>query len=138
MRILVCGGANYRLSASDHCRLDALHAATGITTVLSGGGPGAELGVEVWAAIRSVPIRRVSILRRGREPDLPALADAVVLFPGDRTVQTVAHAAAERGLDVHDWRAHSDSHAASDEVAARFLQPGYFARGSSVPPGSQR
>lgn len=147
MRLIVCGGSNYRLTHADRSRLDALHEARGIRAVLSGGAPGAELGGELWAAMRSVPIRRVSIggpsgvEGRGRAGpaleglDLGALADAVVVFPGDVRIQPLLDAARAQGLEIHDWRRIAEEQGTLGDLARRFCDPGFFARASAAPIG---
>lgn len=139
MRMIVCGGANYRLTPADYARLDALHEGVEITAVVSGGGPGAELGGEVWAATRGVAIRRMPVgdHRMARlhplksEVELSAVADAVVLFPGNRDLDEMARAARTHGLEVHDWRKDAERQAIENDVTYRFVNRAFFHRGPS-------
>ncbi len=139
MRLIVCGGTNYRFTPSDHARLDALHAERGITSMVSAGGPGAELGGEFWAAMRGIAIRRIpgdehrarSSCGPWAEADLSEIADAVVVFPGDRTLREFAQTAVAAGLTVHDWRTEADWLAIDNVVADRFLDPSFFRRSPS-------
>ncbi|MBP2316594.1 SLOG family protein [Azospirillum soli] len=144
MRLIVCGGSNYRLTHADCGRLDALHEAGGVRTVLTGGAPGAELGGELWAAMRNIPIRRVAIASVGQASplskglDLAAVADAVAVFPGDRRVQALLDDARAQGLDVHDWRKIAEEQRAVGDLIRRFCAPGFFARAAVAPAGSRR
>lgn len=52
MRVLVCGGRNFRSAAQVYHALDALHANTPITELMQGGAPGADRFASEWAAAK--------------------------------------------------------------------------------------
>ena len=106
MRVLVCGGRDYRSQAKLDAELDAVHAETPIDCLIEGGALGADHLAAVWSAKRNIvhhrrfsadwalhgrtagPIRNKKMLEEGK-PDL------VVAFPGhDGTADMVKQARA--------------------------------------------
>lgn len=104
MRVLVCGGRNFRSPAQVSRELDRLHAEQPITALMQGGATGVDRFAKEWAASRRIqrfmctanwqahgnaagPIRNQRML--DWKPDL------VVAFPGGRgTADMVARAKA--------------------------------------------
>lgn len=92
MRVLVCGGRDYRDFQRVKRYLNTLHSTIEIDTLIEGGARGADTLARVWAAQASVPVetfpadwsqhgRRAGTIRNKRmltegRPDL------VVAFPG--------------------------------------------------------
>jgi len=110
MRVLVCGGRNYR----DHQRvaavLDKLHRDAGITTVIQGGAKGADELAFAWAYANGVqneqydadwenfgtmagPIRNKRMLQEGRP-------DVVIAFPGGKGTANMVALASKFGVEV--------------------------------------
>ena len=131
MRIVICGGSNYRLMPGDYRRLDTLRAELGITALLSGGTPGAELGAEVWAATRNVTIRRFDAERVHTDHPTAvhhglasAVADAIVALPGGRNLPATLERARASGLRIYDWRKEAEEEEAiATDLATRVLDP---------------
>lgn len=110
MRVLVCGGRNYR----DHDRLfsvlDKLHKASMVSCIIQGGAKGADALAFDWASSRMVdvdhypadwenqgtfagPARNKRMLEEGR-PDL------VIAFPGGRGTADMVRKARRAGVEV--------------------------------------
>lgn len=95
IRVLVCGGRDYRDADRMARELDAIHAQFGIAMVIHGGAPGADSLAVVWAKSQpnvatlgfypnwgmegraAGPLRNARMLAEGK-PDL------VLAFPGGR------------------------------------------------------
>lgn len=92
MRLLVCGGRDYRDEETVFLILDRIHIKRGIDCIIAGGAPGADTLAAKWARSRRValeeyradwethgkaagPIRNRQMLREGKP-------DGVVAFPG--------------------------------------------------------
>lgn len=58
MRLIIAGGRDYRITQDDMLLLDKILATYVVDQVVSGGATGADHGGELWAALRSIPIRR--------------------------------------------------------------------------------
>ena len=110
MRVLVCGGRNYR----DHVRvgsvLNKLHDEAGISLIIQGGARGADEMAFAWARANGVeeiqfdadweahgsfagPMRNKRMLDEGR-PDL------VIAFPGGRGTADMVRKARKAGVEV--------------------------------------
>lgn len=93
MRLLVCGGREYRNKAALDHALDRVHAQFGITLLIEGGARGADRLARMWAkrnrvdfrtfdaewnkyGNRAGPIRNSQMIAEG-------LPEAVVAFPGN-------------------------------------------------------
>jgi hypothetical protein len=103
MRVLVCGGRDFRNPTLVYATLDAIHAETPITCIIQGGSRGADSSAWAWADSNLVPDevfpadweqhgraagpKRNSLMLRDSQPDL------VLAFPGGRgTADMVAKA----------------------------------------------
>lgn len=110
MRVLVCGGRDYRDRGQFFDFMDALNAERGVKVIIHGCSSGADHEAEVWAGTRRVglhrfpaqwdkhgkaagPIRNQAMLDKGR-PDL------VVAFPGGRGTADMVRRAREAGVKV--------------------------------------
>jgi hypothetical protein len=112
MRVLVCGGRNYKDAKRLFCVLDGIHAATPIGLVIHGAYRGADTLAAEWAKSRQVrelpfaadwnayphgaagPIRNSRMLAEGK-PDL------VVAFPGNRGTADMVRKAEHANVPVH-------------------------------------
>jgi hypothetical protein len=123
MRVLVCGGRDYRnISAVRHA-LGALHAKRGITLIIEGGAKGADRLAREWAIANGIPFetedadwkkygKAAGPIRNGVMLAKYA-PEGVVAFPGnDGTADMVAKAEAA-GLKV--WRPIKDSRSGSGQ-----------------------
>lgn len=118
MKVLVCGGRDYRDSQRAFAVLDELHQqGNRITLLIEGGANGADRRGREWAEARKVPFQTVHAdwAAHGRAAGpirnaamLVLRPDVVVAFPGGRgTADMVrrARAAGVRVLDVGRWLA---------------------------------
>ena len=111
MRVLVCGGRQYRDRHRLEDLLDAYRKAWTISHIISGGAPGADRLAEQWADDRQIPcllypaqwkrygvsagpIRNQQMLDEGR-PDL------VLAFPGGKGTADMTRRAHNAGVTVH-------------------------------------
>jgi hypothetical protein len=110
MRVLVCGGRDYRDRETFTKVMDAHHSWHQFTAVIHGGASGADHEAEVWAQTRGIPvlsfpadwdmhgkaagpIRNRQMLEVGR-PDI------VIAFAGGRGTQDMARRARAAGIPV--------------------------------------
>jgi len=110
LRVLVCGGRNYRDNGKVWGRLNLLYAAKGISVIIHGGARGADMLGEKWAVANDIPhiafkadwdaygpaagpIRNERMLVEGK-PDL------VLAFPGGKGTANMVWQATERGVPV--------------------------------------
>jgi YspA, cpYpsA-related SLOG family len=54
MRVVICGGRDYQLTAGDRAWLDTLCQSLPITEVITGGGRGVDAAVDLWARRRGL------------------------------------------------------------------------------------
>lgn len=110
MKVLVCGGRDFRSPAQVHAALDRLHAETPITELIQGGAPGADAYAREWACrhpeirryvchaewnkhgLAAGPLRNAKMLTWG--PDL------VVAFPGGAGTADMVRRAERAGVRV--------------------------------------
>lgn len=112
MRVIIAGGRNYSLTDEDFAKLDALHKEIVITVVVSGCAIGADLGGQIWAACNDIAIHRLpaewdKLGRKAgpiRNSAMAEVADAVVLFKGNRGTKDMFDKAKAKGLKIYDWR----------------------------------
>lgn len=112
MRVLVCGGRDYKDRDAVLRALDRVHIDKGITLLIRGGARGADTLAEQWAESLEIdierypanwskdgnaagPIRNARMLTEGK-PDL------VVAFPGGRGTADMIRQAEAAGVPV--WR----------------------------------
>jgi hypothetical protein len=115
VRVLVCGGRDYRDRGRVYDVLDELHQAKGISAVVHGAARGADSLADGWAMSRGVkprryPVskqewetfgRRAGVMRNQRMLDSERI-DLVVAFPGDRGTADMKRRAAAAGVEVMD------------------------------------
>jgi predicted Rossmann-fold nucleotide-binding protein len=113
MKVLVCGGRDYRDLPYVYEVLDEIHAEHGITLIIQGGCSGADEKAALWAKGRGVPclahyadwkkhgkaagpIRNAAMLKW--EPNL------VVAFPGGAGTASMVNIAKTASVPVRDER----------------------------------
>lgn len=109
MRVIVCGGRNYRDSEAVNSKLDQIHAERPIEAVIHGNANGADRLGGFWAKLRGVkcwpvpaqwakfgraagPKRNQAMLGMG--------VDLVVAFPGGRGTKDMVKRAEKAGVFV--------------------------------------
>ena len=108
MKLIIAGGRNYHLTASDLLQLDDLP----ISMVISGGATGADAGGEQYAADRDLPVKvfRADWLHQGkaagprRNRRMAEYADAVALFSGGRGTASMHREAVKAEIQIYDFR----------------------------------
>lgn len=117
MKLLVCGGRDYRDWATIKRVLDAVHAKRPVSLVITGAADGADIRAMVWAALRGVKStdfqyevppeewRRVGKaagpLRNQRMLD-EQRPDGVVAFPGNDGTADMVRRARKAGVKVYE------------------------------------
>jgi hypothetical protein len=112
MRVIVCGGRNFRSPAQVWRELDRLHADCPITALMQGGATGADRFAREWAITKPAvhcfvcnadwdlygnaagPIRNAKMLEW--KPDL------VVAFPGGRGTASMVKLSRAAGVEVRE------------------------------------
>lgn len=112
MKLIIAGGRNYLLTESDYSKLDAVHAANPVTTVVSGCARGADTCGESWARQHKIAVKKMPAdwQTHGksagpiRNREMAEFADAVALFPGGRGTANMFLTAKALGLKIYDFR----------------------------------
>lgn len=117
MRVIVCGGRNFRSPAQVWRELDALHAEHGFTALMQGGATGVDRFAKEWAGTKpeiqryvckadwdrygptAGPLRNARMLKW--EPDM------VIAFAGGAGTSDMVRKAEHAGVRVH--RVHGQS-----------------------------
>lgn len=108
MRVVICGGRDYRLNKEDREWLAYLHSIYDFTEVLCGEARGADTGGKVWAEFTGIPVRSFPALwdvhgkRAGfiRNAEMAAESDMVVAFPGGNGTADMVSRAERKGIPV--------------------------------------
>lgn len=117
MKLLVCGGRDYRDWPTILRVLDAVHAKRPVTLVITGAAVGADTRALIWAALRGIPHtgwqykvtteewKRVGKLagplRNQRMLD-EQKPDGVVAFPGNDGTADMVRRARDAGVKVYE------------------------------------
>lgn len=112
MKVIIAGGRDYTLTASDHDRLDKARVELPIVEVVCGCARGADTGGEEWATERGLPVKRFPAdwAKYGRSAgprrnqQMAEYADALIAFPGGKGTADMIKQATDYGLNVLDWR----------------------------------
>lgn len=110
MRVIVCGGRDYRDRNAVFNALDRLHAKRGIELVIHGGARGADCLAQQWADERGIPCRTYQAMwnlhgrsagpRRNQQMIDDGTPDGVVAFPGGVGTRDMVERARRAGLTV--------------------------------------
>ena len=112
MRLIIAGGRDYTLTASDFAKLDLIHESSRVTEVVSGKARGADTWGEVWAGNKGIPVKDFPAdwdryhKREGylRNRAMAEYADAVALFPGNKGTNNMHEEAVIHKLVIYDYR----------------------------------
>lgn len=124
MKVLVCGGRDFKDGRLVYETLDRLHREHGITGIIEGGAKGADTAAYSWAKIHHLhdrtypadwtkhgraagPIRNATMLAEGNP-------DVVIAFPGGTGTAHMVRLARNAGVEVIEVRAH-DAHSVGGE-----------------------
>lgn len=110
LRVIVCGGRNWRDRLSVHAALEKLNASRGIAAVIQGGAAGVDTFAAEWGFDRGVPVgtynadwrahgKGAGPIRNQRMLD-EAAPDGVVAFPGGRGTADMVRRADAAGIKV--------------------------------------
>lgn len=110
LRLIVCGGRDYRDGAAIFDALDRVHARFGIACIIEGGASGADRMAYNWARWRGVEVvefladwdahGRSAGPRRNRQMLNEGRPNGVVAFPGGRGTADMIGAAGALGIPV--------------------------------------
>lgn len=117
MKLLVCGGRDYKDWLTILRVLDAVHAKRPVTLVITGAAVGADIRAVIWAALRGVPHtgwqyevtpeewkrvgKSAGPLRNQRMLD-EQKPDGVVAFPGGAGTADMVRRARDAGVKVYE------------------------------------
>lgn len=112
MRVIVCGGRDFRSPAKVWRELDKIHAEIGITALMQGGARGVDTFAREWAATK-LGIKRfvceadwaaygLSAGPRRNARMLEWKPDFVIAFPGGRGTANMVHQARVAGVEVRE------------------------------------
>lgn len=112
MRVLVCGGRDYRDWRALSMTLDAFHTILPITVLIHGGARGADSLAGEWALRRGVDVvvyradwaglGRSAGMVRNRRMLVDGKPDRVVAFPGGRGTANMVQLARDAGVPVQE------------------------------------
>lgn len=109
MKLLVCGGRDYRNEAYVWLTLDRLHAETPITEIITGGVPGADRIANDWAKTKPIKryVSKADWKAHGKSAGPKRNArmlewnpDLVLAFPGGRGTANMVAQAKASGIKV--------------------------------------
>lgn len=108
MRVIICGGRDYKLTSDDWNTLYELNHRFKFSEVVVGGAQGADAGGKAWADFEEIPVKvfpadwktygRSAGPRRNEM--MADYADAIVIFPGGKGTADMRSRAMKRGLHV--------------------------------------
>lgn len=116
MKVLVCGGRNYRSEGFVRDTLKAIHRERGITAVVCGDATGADEFAFRWSHDHGIPcsVYKADWKQHGKaagpignqrmldaEPDI----ELVLAFPGGKGTADMVRRATAKGIAVRDFRA---------------------------------
>lgn len=110
VRVLVCGGRDFRDHGCVFDKLTAIHTGQMITCIIEGGAPGADEWAAVWADMVGVPRKKFPAdwaslgraagpLRNQRMLD-EGKPDLVLAFPGGKGTASMVRLAKKAGVKV--------------------------------------
>jgi predicted Rossmann-fold nucleotide-binding protein len=109
MKVVVCGGRDFRERAFAFAELSRLHDLYGFTEVIQGGAKGADSLAYWWAKNKEIPVKTVNaqweihgksagVIRNFVMADMKP--DLVIAFPGGRGTKDMVRIARKRGIKV--------------------------------------
>lgn len=111
MKLIIAGGRDYKLSASDYRDLYHIHLTYRVSEVVSGCARGADSCGESWATLNDIPIKKfeASWAKDGRSAGpqrnerMASYADALAIFPGGNGSQDMLKRAIRKGLRIFNF-----------------------------------
>lgn len=112
MRIIICGGRDYRMTFDDALALCRANVEYGFSEVVSGGARGADSCGEDWARANAISVTRFPAEweKHGnqagmiRNEEMAKYADLIMAFPGGRgTDDMVRRAKLNNLVSVNEW-----------------------------------
>lgn len=108
MKLIICGGREYKFTDYDVKLLNSIHQRIGISEVVSGGCSGADKEGEGWAMFYSIPIKQfipdwVAEGKKAgplRNQEMADYADACICFPGGKGTDDMRRRAVKAHLLV--------------------------------------
>lgn len=108
MKVIIAGGRDYNFKQSDFGLLDYIFTKWQISEVVSGGAKGMDLGGEVWAENKKIPVKKFpadwNLYGKAAGPirnaEMAAYADGVILFPGGKGSKNMLETAEEFNLEI--------------------------------------
>lgn len=132
MKIVVTGGRNYVMTASDYVFLENALSILGATAILTGGARGVDAQLGGWARRRGIPLE---IIRPNWTKDgdaapfrantrLAEAGAAVIAFPGAEGTADMVEQARRIGLPVHESPGRQLANLPTMDTRLRHLWPG--------------
>lgn len=132
MKVVVTGGRNYVMTASDYVFLENVLSILGAKEILTGGARGVDTQVGAWARQRGIPVETI---RPNWKKDgdaapfrantrLAESADAVIAFPGAEGTADMVEQARRMGLPVHESPCRQLANLPTMDTRLRHLWPG--------------
>ena len=113
MKLIVCGGRNYRLTRRNIVMLNWFHDNYGISELVSGGCEGADQDAEVWAESQVLPIpirqfipdwvargKAAGPLRNQEMADYVGKDGLCIAFPGGKGTEDMIRRAIKIGMSL--------------------------------------
>lgn len=108
MKLIICGGRDYRLTKYDWRILNGLHLLLKFTEIVSGGCSGVDKDGESWAEANKIPVKQFlpnwddegRAAGPIRNQQMADYADACICFPGGRGTLDMKRKAFHKGLKV--------------------------------------
>jgi len=110
MKVVVTGGRNYAMTASDYVFLENALSILEATGLLTGGARGVDAQVSAWARRRAIPVETIrpnwtkdgDLASYRANTRLAEAAGAVIAFPGAGGTADMVEQARRMGLPVHE------------------------------------
>lgn len=131
MKIVVTGGRNYVMTASDYVFLENAISILGARTILTGGARGVDAQAGAWARRRGIPVEtiRPNWTKDGdaapfrANTRLAEAANAVIAFPGADGTADMVEQARRIGLPVHESPGRQLANLPTMDIHLRHLGP---------------
>ncbi len=132
MKVVITGGRNYVMTASDYVFLENALSILSATAILTGGARGVDAQAAAWATRRNLPVETIRPDWR-KDGDaapfranarLAEAAEAVIAFPGAEGTADMVDQARRIGLPVHESPGRQLASLPTMDTRLRHLWPG--------------